>query len=74
MKIQALLLCDEFLYARIIEICHQSLTTVLFIHFIATNASATQNKWISEDYWDPGVDCGGQKKCPRQSQHVVHVC
>jgi hypothetical protein len=46
MKIQALvILCDEFLYACIVEICRQSIEPVLyrFLHFfIATHVRVAQ--------------------------------
>jgi hypothetical protein len=45
MKIQALVLCDEFLYAYIVEICRQSTEPVfnrLLHFFIITHARTAQ--------------------------------
>lgn len=72
MKILALILCDTFLSASIVEICRQSIEPVFnHLHFfIATYAHATQKLLpVCEQVkitLDPGLDCKENgKKCPR---------
>jgi hypothetical protein len=75
MKIQALVLCDEFLlclHSRNLPTVHWSslwLTSSL-IHHPPKTASST---WTSANHLEPCLDCreDGVKKCPRQSASAM---
>lgn len=83
-KIQTLVLCDEFLYACVAELCRQS-TELVFnpsssLHH-RTLARTVQKlfqvcneqvKIISSQFRTARRT--GKKKRPRQSQRVAHVC
>jgi hypothetical protein len=81
MKIQALVIsCDEFLYACVIEICHQSIEPVfnhLLHFFIAAHVCATQKQLQVcrkvKIAWSQVQTVGRMKKRVSGSQKVVHV-